>query len=548
MTTLQRLRLAFLHMPLWQKITFFVTFIVASAVAIVGATAAWTVADNLERSVGKHMLDLAKMVSRMPDVRDGFASPSPQEALRPVADQVRRATGADVVAIVSVGGINYAHTDPELEGRSYEAGDLNRALGGEAFVTRTVGVGQKSPTIRGMAPIFDVWGRQIGVAVVGMYVNSLAIGASQVRTTLFLSLGVALLLGSAGALVLARNIKGALFGLEPREIATLLQQREAMLQSIHEGIIAIDHDGRITLINEAAQNLLGITNAVVGQPVEEAVPHTRLPEVLQTGQPEFDHEQLMDKTMIFTNLVPIRVGNEVVGAIATFRDRTEIANLAEELTGVKQFAEALRAQSHEFQNRLHAISGLIQLQEYDEAVQFISQITQQRQDRVNFLQGRIREPAAAGLLMGKLSEAEERGVQATIDPESELWSLPPHFDTHALVTVLGNLIENAVDAVATQPPERRRVHTLLKETPDEILLVVEDTGTGIPQELVPHVFERGVSTKPDERKQGRGIGLFLVKREVDAARGTITVRSQGGQGTRFEVRIPKVLPKKAAPA
>ena len=309
----------------------------------------------------------------------------------------------------------------------------------------------------------------------------------------------------------------------------------AILQSIREGVIAVDERSRVALVNKEAERLTGVGQDAVGQPVAEVLPNTRLPEVLATGRHDYDQEQELMGRVILTNRVPILVEGKVVGAVATFRDMSEIRELATELTGVKQLAETLRAQAHEFMNRLHTVSGLIQLGRHENALQYISTVTHNHEEIVGFVTKRIHEPALAGLLLGKISVAHERGISLTVDPDSYVPVRDSRLGRLDLVTVVGNLIENAFDAVAPLPEENRNVWVSLYCSEKEMLIEVEDTGVGIRATDTSLLFEKGYTTKAGSK----GIGLSLVMTEVKRAGGNVQVESEPGAGARFTVHLPR---------
>ena len=231
------------------------------------------------------------------------------------------------------------------------------------------------------------------------------------RTRTKKALVFALFIGFLGAVYLADNVKKAMFGMEPIEIATLVEEKQAILGSIREGIIFINKDGIITVTNKEARRLLGINTDIIGMPITEVIPNTRLPEVLKTGKAEYDQDQLFCNNRVLTSRVPVVLKNRVVGAVASFRDMTDIQKLAEELTGVQKYVDALRAQSHEFKNRIHTIAGLLQLGEYEEAVELIIEVSGKHQDMVDALGEKIKDPLIGGLLLGKLAVANEMGIE-----------------------------------------------------------------------------------------------------------------------------------------
>jgi PAS domain S-box-containing protein len=318
------------------------------------------------------------------------------------------------------------------------------------------------------------------------------------------------------------------------EASILLEQNRALLHSMREGVIAVDAAGRVTLANREAVRLLGWTSDPVGRHINEVVPNSRLPAIIASRKAEYDQEHAIgDKTAI-TNRVPVIVNGKVIGAIATFRDKEDVKHMAEELVGVKNLLESMRAQSHEFINKLHAISGLIQMEQYDKVVDLVRQIYEAKQELIGFIVQRIRDKATAGLLLGKVSQAAEKGIVLRLAPRSRLPELPEGFTSASMVTVLGNLITNAIEAVVDQAVARRQIEVRIISGRKYLNIVVADQGCGIPQNCLRQVFKRGFSTK----RGSRGIGLALVRQEVEASGGTIAVHSRENAGSRFTVKIP----------
>lgn len=519
-------------LPLKLKIFLLVTLVACLTLGLLGGAAVWTAGLNHEAGVGRQNLKLAQLIARMPEVQAGLASPDPAAVLQPLAEAMRRQTGTDLIVIFDMRGIRHTHYDPVYIGTPYSAGDEARALQGEAYVTKCSCVGIQS--VRGLAPVFDQRGQQLGVVVVGTFVNDVAAGMRQLRLVLGVSLAIAVAMAAAAAFWIAGNIKASLCGLEPPEIAALLRERETLLHSLREGLVAVDCTGRITLVNEAARALLGGGGELVGSPVDAVLPELRLTELAATGPTPGDEELVLGERVVVCNRVPVVAAGQVLGALVTFRDRTEVTRLAEELTGVRRFVAALRAQNHEFLNKLQTLAGLIHLEAYHEALAFIAQCTRGRQAAVGLLLEKVRDPATAGLLLGKCSEAQEQGVEMVITPDSRLSRLPPQFDPHDMSCVLGNLVENALEALAAVPPGQRRLAVTVREEADHLLLAVADTGPGVPPALRGRIFRRGVSTKGG----GRGLGLYLARARVRRAGGEIRLDCPPGGGACFTVRIP----------
>jgi two-component system CitB family sensor kinase len=266
--------------------------------------------------------------------------------------------------------------------------------------------------------------------------------------------------------------------------------------------------------------------------VDEIFPPGRLRDVLDGRGPSMDQSVLTDDSLLIVNRNPVIVAGRDVGSVVTLRDRTELESLVRELHAMTGLANALRAQEHEFTNRLHVIAGLIDLGEFDEASRFVTTVTQNELASAEDLRERIAPPVVAALLLAKLAVGAEREITVGVTSDSHLDV--PDTDAANLMTVIGNLVDNALDAVAPQP-EPRTVTVHLADD-DEILIVVSDNGPGIPADVVDDIFIDGYSTKSPRGDSRRGLGLALVQRLVHRAGGTVTVTSVGG--ARFEVRLP----------
>ncbi|MGE5617731.1 MAG: DcuS/MalK family sensor histidine kinase [Sphingomonadaceae bacterium] len=527
------MRRAIPALPLQWKLTALVLAVLLFAGLVTAYFASQALTRQKESLAGDRVLGVGRLLAERPEVREAFSLENPAEVLQPLTQRWLEQTGLDLIVVFNMDTIRYSHPNPDLVGQHFTGGDEGPSLEGEEYVSMATGI--SGPSLRAFVPVYDDDGKQVGVVVAGVWMSHLT---QQVRDSLLELAGFALFglgVGALGAAAVAYNIKTSIFGLEPSQIASILEERVAILQSIREGVIAVDKKSRITLLNTEAERLTGVGQEAIGRPVVEALPNSRLPEIVETGRPEFDQEQVLQGRVILTNRVPIVVDGKVVGAVATFRDMSEMRELAAELTGVTQLANALRAQAHEFINRLHTVSGLLQLARYDDAIEYIATATRTHEEMVGFVTRRIREPALAGLVLGKISAANERGITLNLDPDSDV-PVHDHRSRRAdLTTVVGNLLENAFDAVSTLPEDRRNVWLSLYADEQEMLIEVEDTGLGIEEENRQRIFERGFTTKPGSK----GIGLSLVAHEVSRLGGGIEVESQVGVGTRFTIHLPR---------
>lgn len=501
---------------------------------VLGLAFARIVSHTTAELIGENALDVARTVALIPTIRDAFPTKDPANVIWPLAEKIRKATGAEFVVVGNREGIRYSHPLPDRIGKFMVGGDNAPALEGKEYVSEAVG--SLGPSLRGKAPVYGPDGEIIGLVSVGFMLRDIReiIWEYDQWVIGFVLIGLAL--GAIGAVLLARSIKKEIFGLEPIEIATVFQERMAVLQSIREGIIAINDRQEITVLNTEARRLLNLPEDAVGRRVTDIIPNSRMPRVLETGQAQYDQEMILGDTVVVANRVPITINGRVAGVVATFRDRTEMRRLGEELSEVKRYAEALRSQTHEFTNKMHTVSGLVQLGRYDQAVDYICDATSGHQNLIELLMRRVPDPTVAAIILGKYNRAGELRVRLEVDENSSLRYSPGELDGDTLVTVLGNLLDNAVEAVKDLEPARRVVRLGLSDEAPEFTITVDDTGPGIPPENLDRIFDEGFSTKDSAK---RGIGLALVKRAVENAGGQVTVESSSDKETRFVVRIPK---------
>ena len=377
-------------------------------------------------------------------------------------------------------------------------------------------------------------GAVTGYVLAGLYLRSIRTMA--LRTlAVFVGIGLAALgVGTLLSLQLARRIKSGLLGYEPDAFRDLFLRRMELLDALDEGLLAIDRDAHILYINRAAAEMLSFDkDAVLGRPLAEVYPQSTIPQVLRTQKAEYNVSlESLRHVRILSDRMPVWRDGRIVGAVAIFRNRTEVARLARELTGVQHIVEAMRAYTHEFMNKLHVILGLLQLGEAQRAEEYVLQLTQTRALSTRQISACIAEPSVAALLIGKSCRAAELGVRLTLDPASHLGADPRCLPAPAMITVLGNLIENAFDAFAQTPGRAlHEVSVSVREGEQGLILSVDDNACGMSDEVRRHLFERGATSKG----KGHGTGLYLVKQIVDAYHGDIRVESTRGVGSSFVI-------------
>lgn len=514
-------------------IIFFVCLVVLISLMITDLLISNSVSKNIRKTQEEKALIVARTVSKSNIVIHALEDNQAARAAQDYTNEIQSATDVLFIVIMDMNGIRLTHPNEEMIGKSFVGGDEKAALKGKEYVS--VSRGTLGQSVRAFTPIYNDKNKQIGAAAVGISLSSLETALETSHKNILIVTIFGLLIGIIGAIILAKYIKKILLGLEPFAISRILEERSTMLQSVHEGIIAVDHTSTITLVNKSALQILkraGLSQKPIGMKIYDYMPSTRLDHVLKTGQPELDEEQTINGVSILVNRVPLFVNGAVVGAISTFRDKTEVNQLAEQLTGVRTYAEALRAQSHEFLNRLHVISGMVQLKSYNQLAAFIRTLVDYRNQEFGSITQHLKDPALAGFIMGKISYSREAKVDLSIECTSIIPEPAENKTTHELITILGNLLDNAIEAMTDSEDKTVEVHLSYED--NWLLIEVSDSGPGIANELQKEVFKKGYSTKGENR----GFGLYLVEKSIEALGGELIIDSKLRLGTNFYVKIP----------
>lgn len=483
--------------------------------------------ENLEQKA----VTIARTVSKAPTVISALSGKESITAVQPFAEEVRKLNDVQFVVVMNAEGIRLSHPDPSLIGQHFAGGDEGEALHGKEFIS--IAQGTLGTSVRAFSPIYSE-GELLGVVAVGLPIDTVKLAVKQNRWILYLGMLAGATLGGLGAVLLARRLKRLMFGMEPQEISRFLEERSAMLQSAKEGIVAVDTSGKVTLINAAAKRLLKISG-IDEDNQTDLYSMLHLDKVLASGKALNDIAIDQEEITLLVNIVPVKVHGAIEGAIATFRDKTEIDVLMERLSGVSLYAEALRAQTHEFMNKLHVLVGLNHMRKYDRLDQYLSDILEHFQSEAGMLVKQVKDPVMAGFLLGKLSRARETGAQITILEEGVLLECADPETSHELVTIVGNLLENALEA--PNDAESKEVSLGFRYEDQVMTVTVRDNGKGISEETMKQMYEQGFSTKG----KNRGIGLYLIMRSVKKLGGELSCHSEPNQGTEFIVRIPYQL-------
>ncbi|MFE9095314.1 ATP-binding protein [Streptomyces sp. NPDC007264] len=493
-------------------------------------------------AAGRQTMAVARSVADAPSVREAIRTEDPTRTLQPYATAVQRHTGVDFVTIMDPRGIRWTHPDPARIGEHF-LGHTAQALRGESF-TETY-TGTLGPSVRAVTPIRD-GGRIVGLVSAGIKVRTVSARLQDQVTAMAGVAGGALVLGGIGTYVINARLRRSTHGMNATELSRMHDYHQAALHAVREGLLMLDGRYRVALINDGGRELLGVTGEVVGRSVAELGLPAPLTGTLLASEPRVDEVHLTAARVLVVNTSPVS-GGERRGTVVTLRDVTELQAVTGELNSERGFTQALRSQAHEAANRLHTVVSLIELGRADEAAGFATAELELAQALTDQVVAAVDEPVLAALLLGKAAQANEQGVELVVSQESRIDDglLPASLPARDLVTILGNLIDNAVDAARGSAGARVTV-TAYSEGAD-LVLRVSDTGDGVDPAHAEAVFERGWSTKAAAGPGGRGLGLALVRQTVRRHRGTLTVSKAAGGGARFEARVPLPAVEPAPP-
>lgn len=485
---------------------------------------------SFRRSEGRRVLATAESMAATEVIENGLVKGSglgiPGEA-----ERTRSFSSTSYVIVTDEDGKVVYSPRPEDRGETVTRPGTGQWVG-ESPEPSTPAVEARVPVVAASATQDVRVGETVGYVVVGREYPTLTERLEMAAPSLATYVGVASLVGLGGSLLLSRRIKRQTLGLEPNEITGLVEHREAMLHGLREGVVGVDTNGRVTLVNDEAMHLLRIPGTPVGQAVAELPIADQVRLAVSGEEPAEDRVVVVDGRVLVVNQMPVEVRGQKVGWVTTLRDRTELMDLNHQLDMWRGTTDALRSQAHEFSNRMHTVAGLIELGEYADAAQFVASDTRARAGWTDRVTTHVKDAAVAALLVAKGSRAAERGVRLDLTDDS--W-LPPLEDglSADLLTVLGNLVDNAMEAV---PSGGGEVTVDVRMDSDAVVVEVRDNGQGVPDDVAERVFEQGYSTKGADTPGARGWGLALTKVVCRRRGGDVTLRR--GEHTVFTARLP----------
>ena len=518
-----------------------VSGVVLAQLLVSGAIFATFIADISQVQIGKRAMDIANTVAGMPAVRQAMVQGDPQRKIQRLAEQIRAATGAEFIVVADRHSIRLSHPKPENIGKRFVGGDELRALQGETYLSESTGT--LGTSLRAFVPVNAENNHVIGFVAVGYLKENIAetiAGYQREPATLILML---LLITILSASEIARYVKRQTLGLEPRQISSLYLERQAVLEAISAGILAVDGGGEIRLINRAALQYLGFTPeaALVGKQVEQLFAPGEFSNLLLAGQGTSLREvTYAEKELLFTS-VEIDYSAANHGIVASFRPLQDLHRLQQQLRQTEEFSEMLRVQAHEYSNKLHMLAGLLQLEAYAEALELVNSETSGLQSLIANVSSAVSNPGLAAIIMGKFNRARELKVAMSLDPDSSMHDIPAGFPVSSLVTIVGNLLDNAIEAARANTNAKPQVKLSMTDLGHDLIVEVEDSGCGIKPEDQDIIFSKGVSSKEISYggHQSHGVGLYLVQHHVHELHAQLDISTSGFGGAMFTLIVPK---------
>ncbi len=455
------------------------------------------------------------------EIEEKVTSMEWQQYLDSVQDSMEN---IDVISIVSRDSKRLYHSNHELIGTVYD-GVMPSFEADTKELDATNASGPSGLQRRAYAAIYDDDGNYVGFVITVTLMQNIQREIIQTAVVFALITLCAILIELLISMKVSGNIRKSLLGYEPDVFSAMYKIRDNILESLDEGIIATDHDGTVQFVNQAAIEMInaaaeGCDENIVGQ-----------------GFETIQKEKLSGNPNILVDNILVKENETESGTVAILHNREEYTKLMEDLAGTRYLVDSMRANNHDFTNKLHVILGLIQMEMYDEATAYIENITIMQRETISKVMNAISEPAIAALLIGKMSRASELNIKFVMREGCSYFNTTIPLSSELLVTIIGNLIENAFESMNERADydEEKELLFGIYSQPEAVLITVDDTGVGISKENLERVFENGYSTKGE----GRGTGLYQVKEMVEQLGGIITAESQEGVGTSFSVSFTK---------
>lgn len=486
----------------------------------------------------QNLQNIAEAVASSPLIDDKIANPDDKkttELLNEYLDSLKISLdNIDVISFVSRENIRLYHSNHELIGTEYDGAIPEFEKVSKEYYTSNE-TGPSGSQRRAYAAVYDKNGNYTGFVMTILLLENIKAETLQILFIFALITIAAILIELIISAELSSSIKKSLHGYEPNVFSAMFQVRDNILESLNEGVLAVDKNGVVQFANRSAAKMFGKKKAkeLINTPFTDCCNDGFIKNVISTGEKEFNiQEQSIDNSNVLIDCIPIKEKDDIIGAVAILHNREEYTKLMEDLAGTRYLVDSMRANNHDFTNKLHVIMGLIQMEMYDDAVSYIENISIVQRETISKIMSVVDEPSIAALLIGKSARASELNIKFILNDESHYSKTDLLLPSELMVTVIGNLIDNAFEAINIKDIQRQKeLRFGIYSRKNALLITVEDTGIGISKDNLEHIYDNGFSTKGE----GRGTGLYQVKEMVEAIGGKITVESQENVGTSFTV-------------
>ncbi|MBE5972387.1 MAG: GHKL domain-containing protein [Lachnoclostridium sp.] len=487
------------------------------------------------REIDKSISSIAAYITSMEQVANMLELGYPTEEARKEIDSVYHSfSDLNVIDVYNAEGLRFYHTDRQKIGESLLNGEEQAILNGSAPYI-TTGVGTLGTQRRAFHAVKDQNGTIIGFAMVSVFTTYISDQAKALFPVYFFILILMLATSVFISHIIVHMLRSSLMGHHPKELLELYLKQDTVLNVMEEGIVASDHNGVIIFANQAAKNLLQENQDIIGSPICDLFSITSAAKIIDSGIAVSHKDcQLKNRSLIYSEL-PIGTAPNVQGVLTIFNDRSEIEKLSDELSGTKSMLDTLRDLNHEFLNKLHVILGYLQTGETEKAITFITNSNLVSSQAIRQTADCLRVSQICALVIGKMMHAAELGIVLNITPDSRCMSKYLLVPVDVYITIIGNLLENAIEELALSQNKIKEISLGIYMTQECTIISCEDTGRGISNTLLPILFEKGVSTKGNNR----GTGLFLIKQALDLYGGEIEIDTEEEEGTIFTVTFTR---------
>ena len=523
-------------MPLERQL--FVSFVSVSSVLLLLTIGIMLYVDikrqlnSMDQTIRSSAAYIAQLDGVVDMLERGYPDPEVSQQLDSLSQNMQ---DLNVIVVYNTSGLRFYHTDRQQSGETFVEGEEVPILNGsEPYIT--TGYGTFGSQRRAFHAVENHEGEIIGFVMTSIFTSDIWAQSKGIVVYALAILGVVLLLGVGMSRGIVALLRGSLKGHHPTELLALYLKQEDVLNAIEDGLVATDREGKVIFSNQAADRLLGVSQQELeGCPLTKQFPESACAQVIRTGQANHNRSCVIGDRQVLTSEIPIRGEEGWDGVLNIFHDKTEMIRLSDQLSGTRNMLDTLRFFNHEFMNKLHVILGYLQTGETGKAISFIVNSGLVSSQAIRETADCIRASRLCALVIGKMMHAAELGIRLTVTPDSSCRPEDLLLEEQEFSTVVGNLLENAIEELAKEEGELREIKLGLYCRPDCNIIVCEDTGRGIDPTVRSRIFEKGVSTKGE----GRGLGLPLVRQIVDHHGGTIDIVTEAGMGTCFTLTFTK---------